>query len=160
MEMSEFFKESPLDCKACGEKFAPTASQIKHHNRECKSCTRARHKVWRAKRKASGNPVVSGKMSREYHREYEKQYKASPEVRKRYAELSLKYRTDGRLRYKYEVRQLTHSAIQRGRLIRKPCEKCGNEKTDAHHDNYSKPLDVRWLCRPHHAEFHKQQRTR
>src|SRR5690348_6789417 len=46
------------------------------------------------------------------------------------------------------------NAIRDGRLIRQPCEVCG-EKAQAHHDDYSKPLDVRWLCTRHHAEWHK-----
>ena len=45
-------------------------------------------------------------------------------------------------------------AIMRGYLVPRPCEKCGSEKTHAHHDDYSKPLDVRWLCPPHHREIH------
>ena len=36
-----------------------------------------------------------------------------------------------------------------------PCEVCGATKAQAHHCNYSKPLDVRWLCPKHHAEWHK-----
>lgn len=46
-------------------------------------------------------------------------------------------------------------AIATGRLVRQPCEKCGATKVDAHHDDYSKPLDVRWLCRKHHLEHHR-----
>lgn len=49
-------------------------------------------------------------------------------------------------------------AIRRGELVRKPCEVCGAEKTDSHHDDYSKPLDVRWLCRKHHNGFHQHQK--
>lgn len=44
-------------------------------------------------------------------------------------------------------------AIKKGRLVRMPCEACG-EKAEAHHDDYSKPLAVRWLCRPHHMQHH------
>jgi len=39
-------------------------------------------------------------------------------------------------------------------IERKPCEVCG-EKAEAHHDDYNKPLEVRWLCRKHHREWHK-----
>ena len=46
-------------------------------------------------------------------------------------------------------------AIANKSLIRLPCEKCGSQKVDAHHDDYLKPLDVRWLCRRHHLEFHR-----
>ncbi len=48
------------------------------------------------------------------------------------------------------------NAIRDGRLVRQPCEVCGNEKSEAHHDDYSKPLDVKWLCTRHHVERHKQ----
>ncbi len=46
-------------------------------------------------------------------------------------------------------------AIKSGALVRQPCEVCGAEKVDAHHDDYSKPLDVRWLCRKHHLHHHR-----
>lgn len=48
-------------------------------------------------------------------------------------------------------------AISRGELERKPCEVCGEEPADAHHDDYSKPLQVRWLCREHHIEEHDRE---
>ena len=52
---------------------------------------------------------------------------------------------------------LLAGAIKSGRLQRQPCEKCG-AKAQAHHDDYAKPLDVRWLCPKHHGEHHRQQR--
>lgn len=39
-------------------------------------------------------------------------------------------------------------AIKSGLLERKPCERCGNEKTVAHHEDYDKKLEVVWLCFP------------
>lgn len=50
-----------------------------------------------------------------------------------------------------------NNAVRSGRLLRQPCEKCG-AKAQAHHDDYMKPLEVRWLCPRHHGEHHRQQR--
>lgn len=55
---------------------------------------------------------------------------------------------------KIRVRQLTRYAIRSGYIIEKPCEICGEIKVDAHHDDYSKPLEVRFLCEKHHVEHH------
>lgn len=46
-------------------------------------------------------------------------------------------------------------AIRTGRLRRMPCEVCGDKNTQAHHCNYNNLLDVHWLCRKHHIEWHK-----
>jgi hypothetical protein len=61
-----------------------------------------------------------------------------------------------RLRHpeKTHARALAKSAVRWGRLVRRPCEVCGLGDTHAHHDDYSRPLDVRWLCRRHHQEWH------
>jgi hypothetical protein len=37
-----------------------------------------------------------------------------------------------------------------GWLKRQPCEVCGDPNSDGHHEDYSKPLAVTWLCRTHH----------
>lgn len=42
------------------------------------------------------------------------------------------------------------SAIRRGLIERQPCEVCGAEPADGHHDDYDRPMAVRWLCRKHH----------
>lgn len=54
------------------------------------------------------------------------------------------------------AQHILNNNIRRGKLDRKPCEKCGAEKADAHHDDYNKPLEVRWLCRKCHAEWHSK----
>lgn len=57
---------------------------------------------------------------------------------------------------KKRVRAETRRAIKRGELVRLCCEKCSKIKSEAHHPDYSKPLDVRWFCRTHHVEHHKE----
>ncbi len=53
------------------------------------------------------------------------------------------------------VHILTGNAIRDGRLIKKPCEVCGEKKVNAHHCDYAKPFEIVWLCDDHHAEWHK-----
>jgi hypothetical protein len=49
-------------------------------------------------------------------------------------------------------------ALRTGQLAREPCEKCGAEDSEAHHEDYSKPLEVRWLCNHHHRARHQRLR--
>lgn len=56
---------------------------------------------------------------------------------------------------KKKARTAVGNALRDGKLNRCSCEVCGNPTAHAHHDDYSKPLDVRWLCRTHHVEWHK-----
>lgn len=60
--------------------------------------------------------------------------------------------------HKKRAHSLVKRALDRGLLKRLPCEVCGKEPTEAHHDDYDKPLHVRWLCTAHHGEHHRQER--
>ncbi len=51
---------------------------------------------------------------------------------------------------------LVQSAVRSGSLIRGPCECCGCDRSAAHHDDYAKPLAIRWLCRKCHRQWHVQ----
>lgn len=46
-----------------------------------------------------------------------------------------------------------NNAVRDGRLQKLPCMVCG-EKAVAHHPDYERPLDVVWLCQPHHKQAH------
>jgi hypothetical protein len=48
------------------------------------------------------------------------------------------------------------NALRRGELVRPDCcSGCGEAKRiEAHHDDYARPLDVRWLCRLCHRSWH------
>lgn len=51
-----------------------------------------------------------------------------------------------------------NNAVRDGRLVKQPCEVCGVAKVEAHHNDYSKPLEVRWLCNLHHKAADAQRR--
>lgn len=50
---------------------------------------------------------------------------------------------------------LAQSAVRCGRLKKHCCHVCGDEKTEAHHSDYDRPLDVVWLCEAHHKQTHE-----
>lgn len=57
---------------------------------------------------------------------------------------------------KTKAHQAVAKARKEGKLKMLPCESCGNEKTLAHHTDYSKPLKIMWLCRGCHIDWHKK----
>jgi hypothetical protein len=78
--------------------------------------------------------------------------KANPELR---AEQSRRQRINPVTRPRVLARIKANAAVQVGKLARRPCEICGStERVEKHHDDYTKPLNVRWLCKQHHMELH------
>lgn len=55
---------------------------------------------------------------------------------------------------KVYAQRLLQEAVKKGLIIKKPCEVCDDKKAVGHHDDYFKPLEVRWLCKIHHREQH------
>lgn len=66
--------------------------------------------------------------------------------------------------YDQPARRAAHKAVEyalkRGDLTPQPCERCGDAVgIHAHHDDYSQPLAVMWLCPKHHRERHRELRA-
>lgn len=63
------------------------------------------------------------------------------------------------------ARQIMATAIGAGILIRQPCVECvrtGREQkgvSHGHHEDYAKPLEVKWLCVMHHRWAHPKKRA-
>ncbi len=61
------------------------------------------------------------------------------------------------------VQHLTEKAVKKGILIPLDCQDCGERyrfkdgrnAVQAHHYDYNKPLEVRWLCQKCHHNWHK-----
>jgi ribosomal protein S27AE len=49
-------------------------------------------------------------------------------------------------------------ALAKGVLKKQNCQHCGRADSQAHHEDYSKPLDVMWLCSTCHGALHAKQR--
>jgi hypothetical protein len=53
------------------------------------------------------------------------------------------------------------AAKNAGKLVPEPCESCGSSiDIEMHHDDYSRPLQVRWMCTICHGRYHANLRKR
>ncbi len=112
-----------------------------------------------------------------YRKEYRKIhpynyfYTLSPEKKKKFREYYIKYsktpkgklissravkKWEAKNREKVKIHRKINNLIRDKKLERKPCIVCGDKKSDAHHPDYSKPLEVMWLCRLHHKAEHSR----
>ena len=148
------------ECFKCG-KTKPLASFYKHkmmkdgYLNKCKECTKGDVKKNRGERI-------------DYYREYDRQRAGQEKrvlARQEYAKTDagkLAFRKcQSKYYLRYPLRRKAHSMvgnyIRDGKLIRpRHCESCNKEcSPDAHHCDYSKPIDVMWLCKDCHVNWHK-----
>lgn len=128
-------------CFKCGAE-KPLTDFYKHpkmadgHVNKCKDCNK---KDVRENRKDKV----------EYYRAYD---------RERGSRQDTSYLKDYRSKYpkKYAAHTLVNNHVRDGKLIPQACEVCGDIQSVAHHDDYDKPLEVRWLCQGHHVQWHKE----
>ena len=149
--MTGTFRSEEQQMKVCFKCHAelPLTSFYKHPRmkdgrvNKCKECNKAdvtQHRLENVER------------IREYDRERAKDSKrvaAMQEHTKRYRMLN---------RAKYVAHNAVNNAIRDGRLIKPAeCSKCGDiTKIHGHHDDYRKPLEVRWLCAVCHSAWHQE----
>ena len=112
---------------------------------QCKTCESAIAKIRYLKNK-------------QRHLAVQKAYQATPEGKacnaRKYAQAKIKKPL------KLWARRTTNNHILNGRLKRQLCEVCAAADAEAHHENYSKPLEVRWLCFDHHRAHHQKESVR
>jgi hypothetical protein len=66
-----------------------------------------------------------------------------------------KYRSMGsEAKRRANARSYLNTYIKRGIVEKQPCSHCGATEAEAHHSDYSKPLEVTWLCRECHLKLH------
>jgi len=91
----------------------------------------------------------------EKNRKQRERYKSDPEAPKK----KRAYTAAARLACpkKQAASKVVKSALKAGILVRpERCECCGSTaRLVAHHDDYDKPLEVRWLCGICHCKWHK-----
>ncbi len=132
----------------------------------CPKCKEAKASTEFYKRKSNKKDLLQSyckECRNDYQKEYrqskrgiafQKKYRQSEKYKKYQVEIARAY--SKRNPEKIRAKRIVAWAIISGRLKRMPCEVCGTLKAEGHHEDYSKPLDVRWLCRKHHVMRHKE----
>jgi hypothetical protein len=133
-------------CTKCGkrkkeDKFFNDSSKKDGKCPQCKDCKLAT--VRDRRNNTDREKVLEG---------YPDYYKKNKERKKR---RQREYRKVNRLQD--TAHKLVEQALKSGKLKKKTCEHkgCSIKKTEAHHEDYSKPLEVTWLCKKHHGSVHR-----
>ena len=138
LPLSEFYEHPMMadghlgKCKDCTKK--DTAARVAEKMKDPRWVEQEmeRHRIKQQLRRLSGRDK---KLSPEKKREVQKRH------REKYPDRA-------------SARAAVSQATRKKTIIREPCVVCGASNSQAHHDDYSKPLEVMWLCPAHHAARH------
>lgn len=126
-------------CFKCGE-VKPLSEFYKHnqmldgHVNKCKTCNKKDVSTHREKniiKIRAYDRERGGRQDKEYLREYR-----------------------ARFPNKAKAHRMVNYHKRVGNLTESPCEICLDKNVVGHHDDYLKPLNVRWLCQAHHKQWH------
>lgn len=161
-------------CKVCGIEKKPEEyhKNPKTPDGRLNQCIKCR------KKKRSEYRSLNLKSVLERERDYRKSdigrsriqnYRDRPEVKKRFKEY--KNQPDNRPRIREQIKKhlktypfkrnattAVSNALRSGKLKKMPCSVCFSTKAEAHHEDYTKPLEVVWYCKTHHMLRHVELR--
>ena len=141
-------------CKSCKGHFPPAAFYAYNLSR-CKECVKESVRANRADKLDYYRSYDRMRYREEPHRKENARRCANSEAGKAAkAKATAMRKADSP--QKWVARNAVNNAIRDGKMQRgSACFFCGKgEKLQAHHHDYSKPLDVFWLCAPCHGKLH------
>jgi hypothetical protein len=144
MTYEQYLVETVKTCTGCGATkpladFYTSKGGALGRMSKCKACTKAA---------AGAHRAANLEKVRAYDRERSK-LPHRVELRK---EVMARYREEHPDRYKAQC--AVNNALRDGRLHKEPCCVCDDPEVEGHHYDYSKPLEVMWLCVEHHRQLH------
>lgn len=158
--MTEFIRCTKCEVERARAEFDKDPRKRNGLKSTCKECGRTYSREWtrknrkrnaeKAKAWREANPTRVRKATRKWQRENMDLV----------VEQGRKYRAADPERYRAHNR--LSKAVSTGKLAKpSKCERCLQSKTsrqlDGHHRDYSKPLEVQWLCRQCHKDRHREE---
>ena len=148
-------------CMKCGK----DKNNFRTGRNKCLDCTHSEYKEWAEKNKLhlqqrgkewrEENYLVVLKKNRNYGKEHSEERKA---YMKKWREEHKKHIFEySRSNPEYKnIKSKLHYHVRAGNIIKSDaCEICGSKiNIQAHHQDYSKPLSVNWLCKWCHERVH------
>ena len=121
----------------------------------CKICASEKHEKWNKENRARRKEYQAE--WREEHREEAREYSRTWRAKNSAQHVATNMAYQAEHPEAERARRKVTYAVQTGTLVRpEVCEECGEQHTHihGHHDDYSKPLEVRWLCPKCHKRHH------
>jgi hypothetical protein len=149
-------------CFKCGkeasiESFYRHSRMADGHLGKCKECTKADARAHRARRLAYYRAYDRMRSMTPKRVEARAAYQLTPSGKASMAKAKINWiaRNPDKRRAHYTL----NGAVRDGCVQKMPCADCGSDFSQAHHEDYSKPLEVTWLCAKCHAGLHKSRRA-
>lgn len=138
-------------CRICGSEkpldaFNRSGKSRDGHDSRCRECSRGQQREYRRK-----NP--------DKYREWEEGTGGVAQAK--HAARQRRWRAENR--DKRHAHRAVEIALRSGRLVKPDaCERCRAQasRIEAHHEDYTRRLDVQWLCVACHKATHKEERDR
>ena len=149
-------------CQQCGatkttEEFYRKKDTVNEYYPQCKECGRAAKRVYSAKNRDQ----ILAYAKRYYAKNKEKCLAATRKYQAEHPEQIRAHQKKwyGKNKHKKAAQQRVFKALKSGKLKKENCKVCGSsENIQAHHPDYSRPLEVVWLCHTHHQKNHVKTR--
>ena len=172
-DVSEFYESKILKsgytslCKNCSkkyyqenkEKFYNRNKEWKNRNPEKVKELATAHRlrdIDRYRRSKTKYYITHTKSERKRSLEYQRNLKTSSPEKLKEIKRKASKNWKNRNPEKVKAHTIFNNAVKEGLLVRQPCIVCNSPKSCGHHPDYSKPLEVTWLCNKHHSLLHRK----